>query len=54
MAYTSHGHRILHSTEEPPFFGKIHACGGPGMCAECTRESSQYNHPSNTNRKKEA
>ncbi len=54
MAFTSHGHRILHSKEGAPFFGKITKCGGPALCAQCRIESAQYHHPSNTNRKKEA
>lgn len=53
MAFTSHGHHILHSRMEPPFFGKIVNCGGTALCLQCRIESAQYNHPTSQERKKD-
>jgi hypothetical protein len=37
MANTSHGHPIP-GTDEEPFDGSVHRCGGPGLCLTCSEE----------------
>lgn len=44
MAYTFHGHHIEGtSTENPP--DSRARCGGPGLCAVCSRQASVYPKP---------
>ena len=40
MAFTSHGHRILGTTDTGPFEGSVARCGGPGLCAPCSMEAT--------------
>src|ERR1700744_4157008 len=43
-AYTSHGWQIPHSVENHPR-PDIQACGGPGICQQCTYEVSRWAVP---------
>lgn len=38
MAYTSHGHHITTSPMDEERPAKVARCGGPGLCAVCTKE----------------
>jgi hypothetical protein len=42
VAWTSHGHEIPGSVleSEPP--AEVARCGGPGLCDQCSRETSSY------------
>lgn len=42
MTYTSHGHLIPGSPVDAESPEKIFRCGGPGLCAVCTRESGEW------------
>lgn len=43
MTYTNHNHHIPGSPEDPlPFGAKIHRCGGPGLCALCSKEATAW------------
>lgn len=43
MTYTNHGHHIPGSPEDSlPFGMKTARCGGPGLCALCSKESTEW------------
>jgi hypothetical protein len=42
MVYTTHGHHISNSVEDPDKPEKVVRCGGPGLCAQCSKEAIAY------------
>ena len=38
--YTKHGHQIAGTPVEGPWLGAKARCGGPGVCASCSKEAA--------------
>ncbi len=51
MTYTSHGHAIAGSPEDPQPLSRMR-CGGPGLCNKCSKESAAWQEQNRTSERK--